>query len=626
MLPFRATVDPVPLLVAALLVSGCERTPHPTQPSVVLVSQATDVEPNNSCQAPQDVGAITSPLTVTGSLDPVPPAGDLDFFRITGTPNAHLRVDLEGQSSGKGTLDNPLLGVFDSNCNPIVVTDTGGIGLNAGADISIPADGVLIVGATSCCDFDFTQGGNGSYELTIQEITGPANDNFANAIAILALPFDATVDITNGGLEPGEPTPFCNFSASGRTAWYAFTPATTEVVSASTNAPFATAVGVYTGSLVNGLTPVACRSTFGGSAIFRAFAGTTYYFLVDGMFGQAGNVEFRLDVIPPPPNDDFANATAIAALPFDNVVDLTAASLEAGEPTPTCSFGGLGGTAWYRFTPSETRSISALIVSAGFSTVVAAYTGGTVASLTQVGCSVFGGRATFRASAGTIYYFQVAGLFSQSGPLQFRLEVTQPPVANFSFFPGDPSVFDVVQFGDNSFDPGGVGFASRAWSFGDGSTATTSDCCVTHRYAADGDYTAQLTATTVDGRTASVSQPVHVRTHDVAIIRFAAPNAANAGQTRNIVVGLNSRRYVETVEVRLFKSGPGGFQQVGLLTQTVPVRPSNRTTDFGYSYTFTSDDASIGKVTFKVVAAIVGARDALPADNEAIAAPTKVGR
>jgi hypothetical protein len=50
----------------------------------------------------------------------------------------------------------------------------------------------------------------------------------------------------------------------------------------------------------------------------------------------------------------------------------------------------------------------------------------------------------------------------------------------------------------------------------------------------------------------------------------------------------------------------------------------SRTTSFDFSYTFTADDAVAGKVTFKVVATIVGARDAAPADNEAIALPTKV--
>jgi hypothetical protein len=66
--------------------------------------------------------------------------------------------------------------------------------------------------------------------------------------------------------------------------------------------------------------------------------------------------------------------------------------------------------------------------------------------------------------------------------------------------------------------------------------------------------------------------------------------------------------------------------KVGTLNQQVPVRPSNRTTTFNFSYTFTKDDATMGKVTFKAVANIQGARDALPADNEAIASPTKVNR
>jgi hypothetical protein len=89
---------------------------------------------------------------------------------------------------------------------------------------------------------------------------------------------------------------------------------------------------------------------------------------------------------------------------------------------------------------------------------------------------------------------------------------------------------------------------------------------------------------------------------------------------------VNSRRYPETVEILLFKSVPGGHQQVGSLTQSVPVRPSSRTTDFNFSYTFTGADAQMGKVTFRAVANVIGARDALPADNEAIASPAKVSR
>jgi len=117
---------------------------------------------------------------------------------------------------------------------------------------------------------------------------------------------------------------------------------------------------------------------------------------------------------------------------------------------------------------------------------------------------------------------------------------------------------------------------------------------------------------------------VQVRTHDVALTKFSVPVSASAGQTRQITVGVSSKRSQETVQVQLSKSTPSGFQPVGVLTQTVPVDPANRTTPFSFSYTFTSDDATVGKVTFQASATIIGARDALPGDNQAIASPTTV--
>ena len=84
------------------------------------------------------------------------------------------------------------------------------------------------------------------------------------------------------------------------------------------------------------------------------------------------------------------------------------------------------------------------------------------------------------------------------------------------------------------------------------------------------------------------------------------------------------KRYDETVQVQLYKSGPNGFELIGTLQQSVPVRGGGRTTDLKLSYTFTSADAALGKVTFKAVAGLLSARDALPADNEAVALPTKV--
>src|SRR5262249_29157466 len=149
---------------------------------------------------------------------------------------------------------------------------------------------------------------------------------------------------------------------------------------------------------------------------------------------------------------------------------------------------------------------------------------------------------------------------------------------------------------------------------------------VAHQYAKDGDYTVELTVTTIDGRTASTSQIVRVKTHDVSIARFLVPVAASVGQTRTITVGIRNTRYPETVQVQLFKSTTTGFSfsPIGTLTHSVPVVQGGRTTDFSFNYTFKSDDATVGKVSFEAVATIIGARDALPADNTAISLPTKI--
>jgi hypothetical protein len=49
-----------------------------------------------------------------------------------------------------------------------------------------------------------------------------------------------------------------------------------------------------------------------------------------------------------------------------------------------------------------------------------------------------------------------------------------------------------------------------------------------------------------------------------------------------------------------------------------------RGTTFTFTYGFRPEDAELGKVTFRATAAIVGARDALAGDNDAIAPPIRV--
>lgn len=332
---------------------------------------------------------------------------------------------------------------------------------------------------------------------------------------------------------------------------------------------------------------------------------------------------------PPPGNDDFADATPVPGLPYGETTTLSGTSRETNEPFASCGFGSTAGTLWWSFTPAETQTVSVRVTSSS-SSYTAVYTGASLAGLSQITCRNFSGSGSFVAEAGETYFIQVGSLFGSGAQLQFQIDVAPPPEAEFHLDTSSPSRFDTVAFHSTSDDPAGIGIETWLWDFGDGTTDTESGCCPGHRYAEDGEYTAVLTVTTFDGRSDTTSLLVSIETHDVAITRFSVPKSASAGQTRSISVGVNSRLYTEQVQVVLERSNPGGpfsdFVEVGRLTLTTPVRSRNRTTNFQFSYTFTQDDAAIGKVTFRATATILDAPDALPADNTAISAPTKVGK
>jgi hypothetical protein len=129
-------------------------------------AQAVEVEPNDPCVIAQDVGQIdvTAAFSLQGSLD-IP---DVDFFRFSATPGAQVTANLEGEATGAGTLPNPLLGLFDTDCNLLTSNHDSGFGLNSRLLFDVPADGVFVLAATEADDFDFTGNGfqSGTYQLT----------------------------------------------------------------------------------------------------------------------------------------------------------------------------------------------------------------------------------------------------------------------------------------------------------------------------------------------------------------------------------------------------------------------------------------------------------------------------
>jgi hypothetical protein len=92
------------------------------------LAQATDTEPNDTCPTAQVIGEIdgTIPFIVSGSLDTPPDEPDVDFYRFEAPPGAQLIADHEGSETGKGTLIDSFLGLFDSDCNLLKSNDDSG--------------------------------------------------------------------------------------------------------------------------------------------------------------------------------------------------------------------------------------------------------------------------------------------------------------------------------------------------------------------------------------------------------------------------------------------------------------------------------------------------------------------
>jgi len=458
----------------------------------------------------------------------------------------------------------------------------------------------------------------------------PPNDLFANAILTSPMPFTHSEDVGEAGLEPGEFVFLnCGPAPMQGTVWYKLPASSPQAITVNVNGSDpGVFVNVYQdfGGGVGSLFYVSCSSPIHAPAQFTTQPGATYYIQAGSYVPGPANLVLNVTQLPPPPNDNFATAKTIDERPFVDPVDLTAATTESGEPTPSQAFTQIAASAWYSFTADVTETLTASVSSCCTISILAVYTGTGLNNLTEVSSRSFDQPVPFQALAGTTYYLQVGrgAISGGTTPMTFRLEAAPPPIASFFTFLSDPSTFETVQFQDTSFDPAQVGIATQVWDFGDGTGG--SGQFPTHQYAADGDYTVGLTVTTHDGRSASTSQLIRVKTHDVAITKFTVPNSARAGQTRELTAGVRNTHYPENVQFQLFKSVPGfgGLQLVGTLTQLVPVVQGNKTVPVTLSYTFSNDDAAVGKVTFQIVAQVLGGRDAISADNTAIAPPTRV--
>ena len=142
-----------------------------------------------------------------------------------------------------------------------------------------------------------------------------------------------------------------------------------------------------------------------------------------------GSVNFSLEQISRPSNDNFTDATDITSLPVSSTVDITNATNEPGEPQ-FCQI--MDRTVWYSFTPTETMRVRANIQGSAPNGNVNIYRalGSGISDLEFLNCSGAAASVNFSAEANQTYYLQAGS--DAAGNLQITLEQI-PPVANDDF-------------------------------------------------------------------------------------------------------------------------------------------------------------------------------------------------
>jgi hypothetical protein len=453
----------------------------------------------------------------------------------------------------------------------------------------------------------------------------PSNDDFDHSTAITALPFTTQQDTSEATLAPDDPL-WCQLYDVRGSVWFHYTATADGYLRTSTKGSDRSMIVAANTGTRGDLRGVdnACDSGANATMTFRATAGTTYYFMVSGYDVPGGALSFSLDSVAPAPNDAFAAAQPVPALPFTAQPDFSVASFETDEPESTCVYDETVPSVWYSYTnPGPAKSVTAKVSGSGSDVTV--YTGAGLPELKQVTCqdSSSWSPKAFRAETGTTYYVRVTGPARAYEPVTLTLDdapALQPSVYQS---PSSPSVYDTVSFSAESWNDIDKPM-TVAWDFGDGATAPATTQSVSHRYAKDGTYTLTAHATSPDGRTATVTRQVTVTTHDVGIAKFTVPTSAREGESKPISVDVSNTRYTETATVVLTKHDGTFWREVGRLTLQVPARPT-RTVRFPFSYTFTPDDAAVGKVAFRAELRLdYPVTDARPMDNEVIAIATTV--
>ena len=401
-------------------------------------------------------------ITLTGSSNTV----DGTNIRATREAGEPMHADVPGGKSVWWTWTAPIEGVVTvttdgSSYDTVLAVYTGD---SVGALSSVASDDDGGEGTRSLVQFvgqagtayriavDGYEGATGGIRLTVEQtsvVPRPAHDDFTSRTTLSSGPVSVSGSNLGASREPAEPNHADN--AGGRSVWWSWVAGSDGFVTIDTlGSTFDTLLAVYTGNSLLTVVPVASndQDPAGGDTsrvTFTAVAGTDYKIVVDGAndgFGaESGTIRLSVSpsgVSPNPGNDHFATRSPLTgASPVASGSNVNA-TRETDEPDHDGYPGGR--SLWWTWTAPSSGGVVVHTEGSSFDTLLAIYTGTTLAGLVPVesddddGAGVTS-RVHFNAMAGTAYQIAVDGYNGDSGLISLALTLGQSfePPANDDF-------------------------------------------------------------------------------------------------------------------------------------------------------------------------------------------------
>ncbi|MEM9157837.1 MAG: S8 family serine peptidase [Verrucomicrobiota bacterium] len=202
----------------------------------------------------------------------------------------------------------------------------------------------------------------------------PINDDFSMATLVASTQVQTSGVNLSATTEVGEPAHDAN--ESGKSVWWKWVaPLSGEAEVSSAGSDFFTVLAVYEGVALNSLSligkaiePSSSLATLRGASVkFAAVEGEEYYFAVDGLLGDEGNVS--LSIGQAVENDSFADRILLEGIDFVATANNASATAEVGEPNHA---GGVPSrslwwewespvTGYVTFTTASTNSLDTLM-------------------------------------------------------------------------------------------------------------------------------------------------------------------------------------------------------------------------------------------------------------------------